>query len=70
MLLSRQARAILKQINKFSGECDFVFIVYCDNLKSMSENAVNKALHVMSYDTKVADCGTGFRATACGFLIE
>lgn len=36
----------------------------------MSENTVNKALHVMGYDTKVEVCGHGFRTMACSSLIE
>lgn len=31
----------------------------------MSENAVNKMLRVMSYDTKTEACGHGFRTMAC-----
>lgn len=36
----------------------------------MSENAVNKALRVMGYDTKLEVCGHVFRTMACTSLIE
>ncbi|MBZ7685923.1 DUF4102 domain-containing protein [Klebsiella oxytoca] len=68
--LSRQALAILKQVHKFSGDRDFVFIGDHDHRKPMSENTVNKALRVMGYDTKVEVCGHGFRTMACSSLIE
>ncbi|MBY5236337.1 DUF4102 domain-containing protein [Klebsiella aerogenes] len=68
--LSRQALAILKQVHKLSGDRDFVFIGDHDHRKPMSENAVNKALRVMGYDTKVEVCGHGFRTMACSSLIE
>ncbi|HGO5518625.1 TPA: tyrosine-type recombinase/integrase [Klebsiella michiganensis] len=68
--LSRQALAILKQVHKLSGDRDFVFIGDHDHRKPMSENAVNKALRVMDYDTKIEVCGHGFRTMACSSLIE
>ncbi|HDS6850650.1 TPA: integrase arm-type DNA-binding domain-containing protein [Enterobacter cancerogenus] len=68
--LSHQALAILKQVHKFSGDRDFVFIGDHDHRKPMSENTVNKALRVMGYDTKVEVCGHGFRTMACSSLIE
>ncbi|MBY6259701.1 integrase arm-type DNA-binding domain-containing protein [Phytobacter diazotrophicus] len=68
--LSRQALTILKQVHKFSGDRDFVFIGDHNPRKPMSENTVNKALRVMGYDTKVEVCGHGFRTMACSSLIE
>lgn len=68
--LSRQALEILKQVHKFSGERDFVFVGDHNPHKPMSENTVNKALRVMGYDTKVEVCGHGFRTMACSSLIE
>ncbi|CBG90095.1 putative integrase [Citrobacter rodentium ICC168] len=68
--LSRQALAILKQFHNLSGERDFVFVSDHNPRKPMSENTVNKALRVMSYDTKVDVCGHGFRTMACSSLIE
>ncbi|QLN91238.1 integrase arm-type DNA-binding domain-containing protein [Citrobacter freundii] len=68
--LSRQALEILKQVHKFSGDRDFVFVGDHNPRKPMSENTVNKALRVMGYDTKVEVCGHGFRTMACSSLIE
>lgn len=49
--LSRQALDILRQVHKFSGNHDFVFVGDHNPRKPMSENTVNKALRVMGYDT-------------------
>ncbi|EOG8083672.1 integrase arm-type DNA-binding domain-containing protein [Citrobacter sp. CK184] len=68
--LSSQALAILKEVNKISGDRDFVFVGDHNPRKPMSENTVNKALRVMGYDTKVEVCGHGFRTMACSSLIE
>lgn len=68
--LSRRALEILKQVHKFSGERDFVFVGDHNPRKPMSENTLNKALRVMGYDTKVEVCGHGFRTMACSSLIE
>jgi integrase len=68
--LSRQALDILRQIHKFSGNRDFVFVGDHNPRKPMNENTVNKALRVMGYDTKVDICGHGFRTMACSSLIE
>ncbi|WP_447874397.1 tyrosine-type recombinase/integrase [Serratia fonticola] len=68
--LSLQALSILKQIQKFSGSHDLIFIGDHDPRKPMSENTVNKSLRVMGYDTKVEVCGHGFRTMACSSLIE
>lgn len=68
--LSRQALDILRQVHKFSGNHDFVFVGDHNPRKPMSENTVNKALRVMGYDTKVDVCGHGFRTMACSSLIE
>ena len=68
--LSKQAVAILKEIQEISGDHDFIFIGdhYAD--KPMSENTVNKALRNMGYDTRKEVCGHGFRTMACSSLIE
>lgn len=68
--LSRQALEILKEVNKISGDRDFVFVGDHNPRKPMSENTINKALRVMGYDTKVEVCGHGFRTMACSSLIE
>lgn len=68
--LSRQAVAVLEQIKAISGEHELIFIGDHYSHKPMSENTVNKALRIMGYDTKTEVCGHGFRAMACGALIE
>ncbi|EIK4080621.1 integrase arm-type DNA-binding domain-containing protein [Salmonella enterica] len=68
--LSRQAIAILKQIQEISGHLDLVFPGDHNPYKPMSENTVNRALRLMGYDTKADVCGHGFRAMACSALVE
>lgn len=68
--LSRQAIAILKQINEISGHLELVFPGDHNPYKPMSENTINRALHLMGYDTKTDGCGHGFRAMACSALVE
>ncbi len=53
-----------------SGNRELIFVGEHDPRKPMSENTVNKALHVMGYDTKTEVCGHGFRTMACSSLIE
>lgn len=68
--LSRQAVAILKEIQPFSGEGEFVFINGHNSKEAMSDAAVNAALRRMGYDTKTEITGHGFRATARTLLHE
>ncbi|EJJ4225689.1 integrase arm-type DNA-binding domain-containing protein [Salmonella enterica] len=68
--LSRQAIAILKQIQEISGHLELVFPGDHNPYKPMSENTVNRALRLMGYDTKSDVCGHGFRAMACSALVE
>ncbi|MBA5237835.1 integrase arm-type DNA-binding domain-containing protein [Pectobacterium aroidearum] len=68
--LSRQAVALLKQIQAISGESVFVFPGAHTLNKPMSENTINKALRVIGYDTKTEVCGHGFRTMACSALNE
>ncbi|WP_038910185.1 tyrosine-type recombinase/integrase [Dickeya dadantii] len=68
--LSRQAVALLKQIQAISGESVFVFPGAHTLNKPMSENTINKALRVIGYDTKSEVCGHGFRTMACSALNE
>lgn len=63
--LSRQAIAILKQIQELSGHLDLVFPGDHNPYKPMSENTTNRALRLMGYDTKTDVCGHGLRAMAC-----
>ncbi|WP_410014892.1 tyrosine-type recombinase/integrase [Sodalis sp. C49] len=68
--LSRQAVAILRQIQEISGHLELVFPGDHNSYKPMCENTVNKALRLMGYDTKTDVCGHGFRAMACSALME
>jgi integrase len=68
--LSRQAVALLNQIQTISGESVFVFPGAHTLNKPMSENTINKALRAIGYDTKTEVCGHGFRTMACGALNE
>lgn len=68
--LSEQAVAILKQIKEISGVYELVFPGDHNPYRPMSENAVNKALRLMGYNTKQDICGHGFRAMACSALME
>ncbi|WP_330985466.1 MULTISPECIES: tyrosine-type recombinase/integrase [Enterobacterales] len=68
--LSRQAIAILKQIQEISGHLELVFPGDHNPYKPMSECTVNKALRLMNYDTKAGICGHGFRTMACSALME
>ena len=68
--LSRQAIAILKQIQEISGHLELVLPGDHNPYKPMSENTVNRALRLMGYDTKTDVCGHGFRAMACSALVE
>ena len=68
--LSRQAIAILKQIQELSGHLDLVFPGDHNPYKPMSENTTNRALRLMGYDTKTEICGHGLRAMACSALVE
>ena len=68
--LSRQAIALLKQIQELSGHLDLVFPGDHNPYKPMSENTTNRALRLMGYDTKTEICGHGLRAMACSALVE
>ncbi len=68
--LSKQAVAILTELQTWAGENGLIFTGAHDPRKPISENTVNKALRVMGYDTTQEVCGHGFRAMACSALIE
>ena len=70
MPLSKQAVAILTELQTWAGENGLIFTGAHDPRKPISENTVNKALRVMGYDTTKEVCGHGFRAMACSALIE
>lgn len=68
--LSKQAIALLRDIQPLSGHGDFVFMGGHDPKKPMSEAAINAALKRMGYDTKTQITGHGFRAMARTILHE
>ncbi|OSN03051.1 hypothetical protein AU512_16770 [Lonsdalea iberica] len=68
MPLSRQAVGLLLQIQAISGESVFVFPATHTLNKPMSENTINKALHMIGYDTKTEVDDHGFRAMAYSAL--
>lgn len=69
--LARQCVEILETMRIVSSRSEWVFP--CRNLESaqpMSDNAVNKALQKLGYDTQEQMCGHGFRAMARSMLSE
>ena len=58
--LSKQAISILMDIEKFKSSSKFIFPSATTNLKSISENTLNHALHKMGYIGK--HTSHGFRA--------
>jgi integrase len=69
--LARQCVEILETMRVVSSRSEWVFP--CRNLESsqpMSDNAVNKALQKLDYDTQEEMCGHGFRAMARSMLSE
>lgn len=68
--LSKQMLNILEQIQRLCGNDGRLFPGDHNPRKVMSENTVNKALRQMGYDTQIEVCGHGFRAMACGALVE
>jgi integrase len=62
--LSKQALAILKTMQTFSGHGLYVFPGGRTHERPMSENAINAALRNMGYDTQQEITGHGFRAIA------
>ena len=67
--LSRQAVAILRDLQPLTGQRAWVFPGR-DPKKPMSEAAINAALRRMGYDTKTEVTGHGFRAMARTILHE
>ena len=68
--LSHQAVTLLQEISLYSGESEFVFPGDHNPHKPMCENALNKALRNMGYNTRTEICGHGFRTLACSALME
>ena len=68
--LSHQAVTLLQEISLYSGESEFIFPGDHNPHKPMCENALNKALRNMGYNTRTEICGHGFRTLACSALME
>lgn len=68
--LSRQAVALLEQVQQLTGRYELIFAGDHHHWRPMSENTVNAALRRMGYDTGSEVCGHGFRAMACSALVE
>ena len=67
--LSRQAIAVLRELNTLTGPSGYVFPALHTRLRPMSENTVNAALRRMGY-SKEEMTAHGFRATASSLLNE
>lgn len=67
--LSQQAIAILKELQPYTGHCQWVFPGERQRSKPISENTVNAALRTMGY-AKEEFTGHGFRKTASTLLNE
>ncbi len=68
--LSRQAVAILREIQPLTGHGQYVFPGARTHTRPMSDAAINAALRRMGYDTKNEITGHGFRAMARTILHE
>ena len=66
--LSRQSKAILKELHKFTGGGDFVFPHESNPKKCMSNNTILYALYRMGYKGLMS--GHGFRSVASTILHE
>jgi integrase len=68
--LSRQALAILEEVQAITGDGKYVFPNIRKPSRAISENTINNALQRMGYDTKIEHCAHGFRGTASTLLHE
>jgi integrase len=59
--LSRQAVAILEEMDRLTGQRQFVFS--CSQDKPISDNTLNRRLRDLGYDTSEQHCAHGFRTT-------
>jgi len=67
--LSRQVRALIRQLNDLSGEGRYLFPCIRTTERPMSESTINAALRRLGYD-KTEMTGHGFRAMASTLLNE
>jgi len=68
--LSKQALALLEDIQPLTGSGKYVFHGARDVNRPMSDAAINAALRHMGYDTKEQHCAHGFRGMASTLLHE
>ena len=68
--LPRQALAVLKELQTYTGDQRFLFPGIGSRERPISENTVNQALRNLGYDTKAQHCGHGFRTTASTLIEE
>jgi len=68
--LSKQAIAILREIQAITGEGELMFPAIGPGNRPISENTLNSSLRRLGYDTKTEMCAHGFRATASSLLHE
>lgn len=68
--LATQSVEILRDLQKLTGDSEFVFPGARSNGRAMSDAAVNAALRRMGYDTRTEITGHGFRAMARTILHE
>ncbi len=68
--LSKQAVALIKEMEPFSGHLDYVFPGARDPKRPMSDAAINAALRRLGIDTQDELTGHGFRAMARTILRE
>jgi len=67
--LSRQAVAVLRDLQAFGGNRDLLFPNRNGQGRAISDGTINKALWAMGYEPGQVT-GAGFRATATGALLE
>lgn len=67
--LSKQAVAIFRELQTYSGDSDLVFPNRNDPLRPISDGTINSALRAMGYSVGEVS-GHGFRATAASALAE
>ena len=70
MPLSRQAVAILSEIQQITGDGRYVFPSLRGKTRPMSDAAINAALRRLGYDTSTEHCAHGFRAMARTLIHE
>ena len=68
--LSRQVLALLKELQKFSGEQRLMFPTSHDPSRAMNKDTINTCLRKLDYNTETQHCAHGFRGSASTMLNE